>query len=319
MNSFERPAAPKKETAETIEKQFANPEKMNIWGEEIDVYDITPETLKTDVPVVIAPGFSATPMAHEQHILALARAGRRVIAIDTPHGLTAPTVMGTTEREFPTIELAKASAIFQALTERGIERADVVAHSEGALYSTIAAHLDRSRFRNMVLVDPAGIIGQDNWYRLVKGRIAEAVATGISEAKREKADTDRMLPKLQSPLIPLKVLAGNLKGTVASIKAMTESDVVGVLKDLRNDGIGISIIAGADDKVFPMEKMQKALGRDAETGELQNAVTGFYSVKGGHDDLFTRPEQYTGAVDAALDALEKRSEATPPPDTSDSL
>lgn len=280
----------------SLEMQFSHPERIRIGKEEVDVYDISPETLKTAVPTILAPGFSSTPMAHEQNIIGLAKEGRRVLAVDSPHGLEVPTVEGLKKDEYAEVELAKASAILQALDERGIEQSDAVAHSEGAIYLTIAAYLSPHRFRNIVLVSPGGMVGKDSVFRLVRDRIREMVTVGISEAKR--TDSDRYAEKLRSPAIPARVLLSNLKRTWASVKAITESDVIDMLAELKKQGIGISIIHGADDKVFPMERVKKEVGADA--------ATGFYSVKGGHDEIFIRPDQYTKAIDAALDALEMR-------------
>ena len=272
---------------------------MRVAEEEVNVYDISPETLKTEVPVVLAPGFSATPMAHEQNILGLAKAGRRVISADSPHGLQQPTVEGLRQGAYSEVELAKLSAVIQALEERGIEQADVVAHSEGALYMALAAYLYPGRFRNMVFLNPAGMIGKDNLFRAAKGMITELAGQAKAEAKR--TDTDRYKEELTNPLLPLRVLLANLKRTKASVEAITESDIIEMLKELKKEGVGISIIHGVDDKVFPMERMQKEIGKDT--------VTGFYSVRGGHNEVFIRPEQYTNAADAALDALEARSNA----------
>jgi pimeloyl-ACP methyl ester carboxylesterase len=286
---------------DTLENQFSKPEKIRIGGEEVNVYDLSPEKLKTDVPTVLAPGFSATPMAHEQNIIGLAKEGRRVISVDSPHGLEQPTIGGTTKDAYAEVELAKLSAVIQALDERGIEQADVVAHSEGALYMVLATYLYPKRFRNMVLMNPAGMIGKDSSFRVAKGMITELIGQTIAETKR--TDSDRYKEKLTNPLIPLRVLLSNLKRTKASINAITDSDIIDMLKTLKKEGIGISIIHGADDKVFPMERIQKEVGKDA--------ITGFYSVRGGHNEIFIRPEQYTNAIDAALDALEVRKKQHP--------
>lgn len=288
-------AGVEKEGPKSLEEQFAHPERIRIGEEEVDVYDISPEKLKTEIPTVLAPGFSATPMAHEQNIIELAKAGRRVISVNSTHGLTKHGIEKDLVRDHAEVELAKLSAIMQTLDKLGIEQVDVVAHSEGGIYMALAALLYPGRIRNMVFVDPGGIIGKDDIFRLGKGMARELKSQAASEARR--TDEDRMKPG--SPLGLLSLLALNLKRTWGSIKAMTDTDIIDMLKDLKEQGIGISIIHGVDDNVFPMARVQKEMSA--------NAITGFYSVRGGHNEIFTRPKQYTGAVDAALDALEARS------------
>lgn len=280
----------------SLEDQFAHPERIHIGEEEVDVYDISPEERKTEVVTVLAPGFSATPMAHEQNILGLARAGRRAISVDSPHGLAEHVVEKELAGDHAEVELAKLSAIIQTMDERGIEQADVVAHSEGGIYMTLAASLYPGRIRNMVLMDPAGMIGKDNVFRLVKGMAEDITRQTINEARR--TDSDRQAEKLRSPLIPLRVIASNLKRSWGSVEAIADSDIVDMMKDLKEQGVGVSVIHGVDDKVFPMERVQKEVGADA--------ITWFYSVRGGHNEIFIRPEQYTKAIDGALDALEEK-------------
>lgn len=287
---------PSEATHQTLEDQFAHPERIRIGEEEVDVYDIVPEASISEVPTVLAPGFSATPTAHEQNILGLAHEGRRVISVNAPHGL-AKHAIERRAMEHAGVELAKLSAIVQALDERGIAKADVVAHSEGAIYMALAALLYPGRFRNMVLVNPGGMIGKDNVIRLASGMFKELHGQMKSEAKRN--DADRQKPG--DPLAAIKILASNLRRSWESVKAITRSDTVKILKQLKRQGIGISIIHGVDDQVFPMERVQKEVGADA--------ITGFYSVRGGHNEIFIRPKQYTRAVALVLGALEARGKA----------
>lgn len=280
-----------------LEEQFANPERISIGNEEIDVYDVSPERLKTNIPAFLAPGFSATPMAHEQNILGLAKAGRRIISVDSPHGLAEHKVGEKLAGEHAEVELAKLSAVMEALKERGLEQADVIAHSEGGIYMALAAYLYPGKIRNMVFIEPGGMVGKDNVFRLGIGMAKELSSQAAREARR--TDSDRQAKKLRNPLTPLRVIASNWKRSWESVKAIAGiDDVIDMMKTLKERGVGISIIHGVDDKVFPMERVQKELNA--------GVITGFYSVRGGHNEIFLRPEQYTKAVDSALDALETK-------------
>jgi len=285
------------ETISRLEEQFAHPERVRLGDEEVNLYDIAPPKLKFEIPTVFAPGFSATPIVHEPNIVGIAKDGRRVIAVDSPQGLEKPTVSEEDSIGHAEVELAKLSSIMEALKERGIEKTDGVAHSEGGVYLILAAWLNSDKFRNIVLVEPGGMIGKDNVFRLVKGMANELVDQFKGESQR--TDLDRQPKKLQSPMLPLRAIGADLRRSWGSVKAIAESDIIEMLRDLKERGIHISIIHGVDDKVFPMDRVQKELGPDA--------ITGFYSVRGGHNEVFLRPEQYTGAISAALDALDAKS------------
>lgn len=131
-----------------LENQFARLERIRVGEEEIDVYDISPKKRKTEVVTILAPGFLATPMAFEQNILELAKVDRRVVSVDSPHGLAKHGIEENLARDYAEVELAKLSAILQAMDKKNIKQADVVAHSEGGIYMALAAHLYPGRFRN---------------------------------------------------------------------------------------------------------------------------------------------------------------------------
>ena len=231
----------------------------------------------------------------------MAERGRRVLAVDAPHGIESANIQeSTTERgqEIHDIELRKVAALLKALDEKDIEQTDVVAHSEGAIYGVLAALLRPEKFRNMVLVDPAGMVGEDTKGRLVKGA---ALDIGLQTARiykklltREGFEAFKQSNTAAKALV--EVFAQNPQHTIESIGVIAETQIHEILKTLKELGIKISIVHGVDDKFFPMEKVQQQT-----TTEM---VDGFYSVKGTHNQLYLHPEQYTFLVDTALDALE---------------
>jgi len=152
----------------SIDDQLKNPKHIKIEEEELDVYDISPEKTKTEIPVVFSLGYSTTPEIYAENIRVLAESGRRVISVDSPHGLKVHTVPEELSGILPEVELPKLSAVVESLNELGIDKVDVVGHSEGGSYMALAAYLYPKKFRNLVLVDPAGMIGKDNIFDLVK-------------------------------------------------------------------------------------------------------------------------------------------------------
>ncbi|MBI3630948.1 MAG: alpha/beta hydrolase [Candidatus Sungbacteria bacterium] len=102
----------------------------------------------------------------------LAERGRRTLTVDASHGIASENIPESATaqgREIHDIELRKVAALLKTLDEKDIAQTDIVAHSEGAIYGVMAALLRPERFRNLVLVDPAGMVGEDTQTRLVKG------------------------------------------------------------------------------------------------------------------------------------------------------
>ena len=257
---------------ERIKSQLKHPDKIELYeGGTMDVVDVKPERPKTEIQTFWLRGWGTTVEVHEDNIVNLAERGRRTLAVDAPHGIESANIQELTterEQEIHDIELRKVAALLKSLDEKGIEQTDIVAHSEGAIYGVLAALLRPEKFRNMVLVDPAGMVGEDT-----KGRLVKGVALDIG---------------LQIARIYKKLL------TKEGFEAFKQSSTAA--KALVELGIKISIVHGVDDKFFPMERVQQQT-----TMEM---IDGFYSVKGTHNQLYLHPEQYAFLVDNALDVLE---------------
>lgn len=117
-----------------LEEQFDRPEEVSVQGTTIEVHDLTPPEVKTEIPTVIVPGWSATARVLKENIVSLAERGRRVVVTSAPHGIEA-----TPNPLYPDIELRKAQAIIEGMDRKGIEVADAVSHSEAGIFLAVGA------------------------------------------------------------------------------------------------------------------------------------------------------------------------------------
>lgn len=290
------------EVKKKLEEQFNRPEIFDFGnspedlGEDsrTEVYDVRPENLKSEVPVYLAPGWSATPMAHKENILAIAEAGREVISPNTPHGLN---IMP--KNEWPLAEVKKVEAILKTLERKKIEKTDIIAHSEGALNAVMAATLYPEKFRNIVLLNPAGLVGPDDWQSLIK-RFLEDVQL---QAKRDKDPEVRTSDHSNASLLEQAKGPANTVGlspirAFKEIQAIAAISIEGLLKNLHDQGIKIAIVHTVDDKVFPMARLNNMV--------KSKDIDGFYSVQGTHNEIFMRPEYYARFLEGVLSDLEKK-------------
>jgi len=280
-----------------ITSQFSSPEEMEIGKEIVDVYDITPENPKSDIPVLLAPGFSATPKAHEQHIENIVADGRRCISVKSPHGLKKHSIIDDNKSEYPQIELAKLAPFMEVLNQKGIDKADVVAHSEGTMYMLIAASLYPTRFRNMILVSTAGLTNKRGMFSLLRARVRETKAAAQRETKRTDGD-DRQSEELKNSNEASTIIKSDLKRSIESARAISKFDAVKVIEKVSNHGVNIILVHGAGEELFLMEEVQRRVPK--------SAIKGFYSVVGGHDEMFYRPEGFSKIILLTLDILELR-------------
>ena len=286
-----------------FESQFANKEKFFINGVTVESVDINPENPKTETPVLIAPGYGATMDSFKPGMEILVEKNRRVISLNHPRrGGTVPDSLNEEVEKYPREELRKAQTILGLIEQKNIEKIDVIAHSEGAINVAIAAMLHPEKFRNIVFYAPAGLIGNDNLFRLIKGAIAgskrpESISKfPVTEAEKNYlASTANITSEYQNK---------NLVRAVKEVLAISRVQIQEMLKYLREKGVKVVAIAAVDDTLFPMEKMQK--DRNVTT----DFVDGFLSVRGGHIQIQTHPELYMDAAEGMITALEKKEKNT---------
>lgn len=274
-----------------LESQFDSPEKINIENQEIEIVDLQPENIKTATPLIMVPGWAATPEVLRENALALASLGRRVILPNSPHGLD---VEPTTNNNYPLVELRKTAAVLQTIEHKGFDQVDAIGHSEAGIFLTIAALENSDKFRNLVLVSPAGLAGQDNLSRLAGGFSNDIAGQTIKALLHEP----KRLGKIGTVYWEaLKVIASDPKKSWQEIMSIVNYQIPDLLTEIKQQGHGISIIHTADDQAFPMKKVQQMVNT--------KMVDGFVSAKGSHNELYLNPVPMAGWVDHLLDSMEK--------------
>ncbi|MCH8209128.1 MAG: alpha/beta hydrolase [Nitrospinae bacterium] len=287
MESFKQQ---KTEDIGSFESKFKQVERLERTGGKVEVYDIKPENQKSEIPTVLAPGWAATPEVFKENIRVLTGLERRVISVNAPHGIETASM-----EEYPDAELRKAAALISVLEEKNIEKIDAIGHSDAGIYLIIAATLYPERFRNIVLIDPSGMIGEDTVPRL----LVESSMELIGEVVRGIKDRTIRKPLFRHNIVAGKVIGKNPIRSFREILAITDFQIQDLLRDLKKKGVGISIIHGVDDKFFPIDKVGQIANKDM--------VDGFYSVKGSHNEIFLNPEKYTKLAENALSSLEAKA------------
>lgn len=282
------------EINKSLEEQFYDKELLEFLGDKFEVVDIKPEKEKTETPVVVAPGWAASPEVFKDNILTLAEEGRRTISIDAAHGIESKE-----DVDFPEVELRKATALIETLNHKELDKVDAIGHSEAGIYVTIAATLHPEKFRNLILINPGGMVGEDNLGRLSKNFAHDVL---IKQTMDSIKDSQRIKPIIRAFKEASKSIVNSPTKTMKEVMAISNTQIHELLKNLKSQGIGISIIHGVDDKAFPMDKVQEI----AKTDQLD----GFYSVKGTHNEFYLKPKEYSALANQALSALEAKYKKT---------
>lgn len=287
-----------------LEEQFNNIETVDINGHALRILDINPINAKSEVPVTLAGGYgTSSPLHNKVNILEMARQQRRVLFVDEPRGIEYDKAKETSGDIDPYF-LRQAEAIIATLDSKGIEKTDIVAHSEGCMSAAVVASVYPERIRNLVLFNPGGMIGDDSLVKLVYRFLTE----GLNEIKR---DREKMSPAARQQSKDggegfKRYLMDDPLKSIDELRAMASTQIRGLLKQAKEAGVGISIVHGVHDKVFPMDRIQDQVSRTTPDENL--IVDGFYSVDGGHGEFVNDPERYTRIADIALSALEQKQQ-----------
>ena len=262
----------------------------------VRIIDITPDKLKTEIPVLIAPGWGETPRTFQESANVMAGKGRRTLSLAHPRfGKISETnleLRGTYRKQ----ELRRALTLLYVLEQKGIEKADVVAHSTGAVDIAVAASIKPERFRNIVLFAPGGMTGKGD-ISVIKRLVMNLQASMLRAINDPENVSQRLM---RGGTETLKYFLKNPPRAIMElIEVLGKTDISGLLEALHGQGHRISIIQGVDDRAIPMEKIQKV----ANTKQIH----GFYSIQGDHLEIYAQPERYMGVVNEALTALENKS------------
>lgn len=312
---------PKLENIKTLDTQF-HEEILRINGADVEVGEYIPENPKSEVPVLIAPGWSDTVEVHKKGMKILADEGRRALSLSHPRngGTIADTFKEEAEK-YPDEELRKAQNLLGLLEQKKINRVDVVAHSEGAINACIAAMLQPEKFRSIILYAPAGLIGNDNLLRLMWGT--------MMQSKRKDLETLSGFPiteeeNVQDAVIGKENLSYMVQNPLRAFKetiAISQIQIQDILKYLRSKGVHVVVMAAVEDTFFPMGDVEETKDEQGNVtsrefvgnkGMQKNVdssfVDGFLSIRGGHMQFKSNPEIMMPVVESIISTLEIKDE-----------
>lgn len=293
MAKFERPGSlGEAMKRSSFEDQFAFREKFKTVGGTAEVVDVRPEHPES-LPLVIASAWAMGPDVYRGVLEELFKENRRAISIDHPR-VGGEMTDEDLERGkgLPEAELRKALSLIDILNEKGIEKVDMIGHSEGGVNSAIAAWLHPEKVRTLILYAPGGLYGDDNFFDLVK-RLGEQSPEQVKDVPVREG----VAPIVPSDVIMKSMAEYVLKNPFRAYqegKGVAESDTRKLIEELRAKGVHVVIVSAVNDPVFPPEKFQKMVNA--------NMVDGFLSVRGGHGI----PETYVKPIIQLTEAIERK-------------
>jgi pimeloyl-ACP methyl ester carboxylesterase len=301
-----------------FDKQFAVIERLNVLSfddpdaevldECAEIVHVKPDEPK-DNPVFIAPGFLSKAQHYSYTMETLYRDNREVISLNYPKKrsyleLTNEEVALLNKYPVPEDAVRRAITILKVLDHEGADQVDVVAHSAGAVDTAVAALLHPEKIRNIIFFCPAGLVEQDR-ARIIggvgqyvkrksyvpKSYVRVPKMTSTPDFDNEPQETDHVPMKItqqSTGLRPsrhrsdpewLKEAKRRPLSALAEGLGLTNVDIHSLLRQLHEQGVGLYVIAGEEDPIFPAEIMRKFLQEDIVKGHID----GFVTLYAGHN------------------------------------
>lgn len=284
----------------SFEAQFENKRTIPFPEGTVDAVDVTPPNV-SNLPVLLAPGWSENQDTYKKSLKVIYDAGRRAITVG--YGRRG----GETEKHetYPQAELRKANQLLGILAAKGIDKVDGIFHSEGAINGLIAVALRPDKFRNIVLDKPAGLIGKDTKTKLT-ARFLKLLVTEVVE--RKPFSFSDPTNSVSSSAKTLNYIAGNPLRMLSEMDALTTQDITNLIHCLKGQGIKFSIIAAPDDPLFPVKRQIEYMKQKQEESGKKLPIEGYYSVRGGHNELSINADYHTLLAVDALNGLQRRRE-----------
>ena len=276
----------------SFERQFWQKERFASRYGQVSVVDVQPETLQDQTPILIAPGWSEDCQTYGKTLNVAFKLGRRALSLEYSR-LDGDAIKS---EEYPEVELRKARLILDALKKKGIDKADVIAHSEGAINILIAAMLKPEQFRNIVLDKPAGLIGKDTRAALT-GRFIRMLLEEAIIRPPLFTDPTSLISTFERTVL---YASENPACVTEEMDALTNFDITDLMTRLREQGVIFSVISGVNDPLFPVNWQIEHM---IEKG--RPSIEGYYSVIGGHSELSIHPNKHAVLAINALDDLQR--------------
>lgn len=213
-------------------------------GEKVTLYDMAPENLKSPTPVLLVSGFSGNAELWKKNMREFYALGRRSIIVDGSHGVEYDRNEIELDKRAGDTEYRKVAAMSAALDGAHVEKADAVAHSKGCIDLVLAAAAYPEKFRNIVLIEPAGMNPNET---LMQVLIRNVTKDGPSIKKAHDAykagETDWKIHPDDALEVDLgKELKEHPLLSVKEIMSVANTRIVDLLRTVKEKGIGVTII-----------------------------------------------------------------------------
>lgn len=238
---------------------------------EIAILQVKPKDILKDadtgedtVPVLFAQGYGGDTTL-PWYLKAFAKTGRRSVGVGfigkRRNNSTRFVSKEGVKVKVPELESDRADDIIAAMDELGIEQTDLVAESAGALRAMVAIAAHPERFRNVVLIHPAGM--DDNGSIMTHGHVVHHQLRSVMDPRLLTERFGRKTKRVTSDGNMLHSSEKGFRWIRAEQKTVAKSRFHELLPELKkhHPHLQFTIVADQNDYNFRPRRLKKVNGQ----------------------------------------------------------
>lgn len=243
-------------------------------------------------PLLISPGLLNSSSTMFPVMDEFASRGIRTIAIEHARRghRVKNEVFAEAASEYSGIEAAKAETLLNVIENRRLGPVDLLGYCEGAVNGAALATRYPDKIRNFVLLNPAGMMGEDSFLRVFKVFVDKSLKDvkhtfeRPSQEKEESSETSRA-----------SLLADRLLG-LPTLYHLARARIDSDLTELQHAGVNVAVLQSYRDSLYPYYDVAKHVPEEITYTSLANR-------KLGHAAIYTHREVVVGATVRLLKSM----------------
>lgn len=269
---------------------------------EYDLIEFTPDSHDYN-DVIFYSGFSTRGGKKIKTLAALSQeANARVLTWDHLEGQKIGPLRYQHEEDIPRQQLQKIVAIDNILKHEEVALADIVAHSEGSIHAITTAYLNPSKYKNILLLNPAGLIPMNSSDLILQGIDEGIMRKKSGETNEEITGMREMLDRGRELLDHASMLIESIRG----ISKVSRSEIMWeMIREIRKQGITVSMVYTDNDDLFRPEEYESEAMKHSDEG-LNGVFNAVYRLDGDHSSLL-KPE-YAKVVSSFISSNQEELE-----------
>ena len=257
-----------------------NQYQIQVGDQTVDVARWVPEGEPSGLPILIAPGWTATFPLIRHILLDLRQLNRPIYAVLHPRVKQLPD----NEGEYDGTQILKADHILAVIKEYNLNKVDLLSHSSGSIEAVRVAELIPDKIRSLLLLNPAGLLHKPSLFKFYRRSLIKMVDDtwqSIVARNRNKEMYNYHYGQGR------RYILFHIPKAFKELHGINRAKLHSAIEGLRAKGVYVAVIAGDSDVMYPLKELRH---------DAKSIVDHFKVTHGWHDAVLFHPEHYTKLI-----------------------